>query len=217
MRVLARLLSLTCVVLLGLPPALAQTPAASRPDLRPRLQEVMRDTTQVQRYTHSGQKVAAFCANCHGMGGNSTSPDIPNLAGQNPLFLLDQIQQFADGRRKFEFMERLIRAMTADEILGISLYYAGQTVKPQPITDSQLVAQGKTYYDKICWRCHGDKGLGSETFARIAGQQPKYLTETLHRYRDGSARRADPVMAENTRQMKDADIKAVVAYLSSLQ
>ena len=45
------------------------------------------------------RKVAAFCANCHGEGGNSVKPDVPNLAGQNTAYLLDQVRQFSDGRR----------------------------------------------------------------------------------------------------------------------
>jgi cytochrome c553 len=51
-----------------------------------------------------GRKAAAVCAYCHGDGGNSVKPDVPNLAGQNTAYLLEQIQQFSDGRRRNEFM-----------------------------------------------------------------------------------------------------------------
>ena len=77
--------------------------------------------------------------------------------------------------------------------------------------------QGKIYYDKICFRCHGEQGRGSERYARVAGQQADYLSRTLKRYRDGSGGRIDPLMAANTRTMKDEDIAAVVAYIASMK
>jgi cytochrome c553 len=40
---------------------------------------------------------------------------------------------------------------------------------------------------------------------------------TLKRYRDGSSVRKDPLMAANTKTMTDADIDAVVAYVSSMK
>lgn len=163
-----------------------------------------------------GQKVAAFCANCHGQGGNSVQPGVPNLAGQNPAYLLEQVRQFADGRRKNLFMEGLMRALSNDEKTGVAVYYAAQQVQPQPVRDAALVARGKNYYDKSCFRCHGERGLGGDRYARIAGQKPEYLALTLKRYRDGSATRADPIMAANTRLMTDADIQAVVAYVASM-
>ena len=87
----------------------------------------------------------------------------------------------------------------------------------KPATNPALAAKGQDYYNKICFRCHGDQGRGNETIARIAGQQPVYLATTLKRYRDGSALRKDPLMTANTKTMTDADIAAVVAYVSSLK
>ena len=94
---------------------------------------------------------------------------------------------------------------------------AAQQVTPHPPADAALVARGKDYYSKICFRCHGEMGMGSAQYARIAGQQPEYLFITLKRYRDGSATRMDPIMAANTRNMTDADLKAVVAYVSTMK
>ena len=57
----------------------------------------------------------------------------------------------------------------------------------------------------------------SSQYARIAGQQRDYLRISLKRYRDGKGPRIDPLMAANTRGMSDADIEAVVAYVSSMR
>jgi cytochrome c553 len=201
--------------------AVAQTTraqASANVDLTARLKEAQANPKLADDLFKTGQKVASFCANCHGDGGNSTKPEIPNLAGQNPAYLLEQTRQFADGRRKNEFMEGMIKALQADEKVGMVLFYARQTVIPQKTSASAAtVAKGKEYFSKICWRCHGEDGRGNEKFARVAGQQPVYLTTTLKRYRTGVGARTDPLMAASTKLMTDADIDAVVAYVSSME
>ena len=198
-------------------PAHAQSAKATGDvDLSARLQAAQSDPKLNESLFKTGRKVAAFCANCHGEGGNSPKADTPNLAGQNPAYLLEQLRQFADGRRRNEFMEGMIKAMTADEKVGMVLFYAAQPVTPKPPTKPALVARGKEYYGKTCFRCHGEDGRGGEKFARVAGQQPEYLTVTLKRYRVGQGVRTDPLMAANTKLMTDADIDAVVAYVPSM-
>ena len=164
-----------------------------------------------------GRKVAAVCANCHGDGGNSTKPSVPNLAGQNPAYLLEQVRQFADGRRRYEFMEGMIRAMNSDEKIGMVLFYAAQPVTPKPVADAALLAKGQEIFGKNCFRCHGDMGRGNDQIARIAGQQTDYLRSTLKRYRDGPNTRANSIMTPNTKLLTDADIESLVAYVSSMQ
>lgn len=219
-----RPLALLAALLVASAP-LAPTPASAQTaktravdvDLRARLAEVQADPRLFDAMVQQGRKVAAFCANCHGEGGNSAKPDIPNLAGQNPAYVLEQVRQFAVGKRRYEFMEGLIKALSPDEMVGVVLYYTQQPVRPQPVSDAALAARGKAYYDKICFRCHGEQGHGTEQYARIAGQQRDYLRISLKRYRDGKGPRIDPLMAANTRGMSDADIEAVVAYVSSMR
>lgn len=194
-----------------------KSPTAPNLDLAVRLQEVEATPKLLDAAYKTGAKVAGFCANCHGEGGNSTNPDTPNLAGQNTSYLLEQLKQFADGRRKNPFMEGMIKALNPEERVGVVLHYAHQTVTYKPATNAALAAKGQEYYNKICFRCHGEQGRGDDRIARIAGQQPGYLALTLRRYRDGSGVRADPLMAANTKSMTDADIAAVVAYVASMK
>lgn len=186
-------------------------------DLAARLKEVEASPTLLEAARKTGAKVSQFCANCHGEGGNSMNPDTPNLAGQNTAYLLEQIRRFSDGRRKNEFMEGMIKALKADEKIGITVYYANRPVLTKPGGNAALIAQGKEYYTKVCLKCHGEKGLGTDRFARIAGQQSGYLTKTLQRYRSGSKDRIEPLMWQATGTMKDSEIDAVVAYVSSMQ
>ena len=206
------------LVLCMFQPVLAQTSKTRAPvDLSARLLEAQTDTRLADTLLSTGRKVAAVCANCHGEGGNSVKPDIPNLAGQNPAYLLEQVRQFADGRRRDMFMEGMIRAMNSDEKVGMVLFYSSQQVVHTPTGNAALAAKGQEYFNKVCFRCHGTDGRGSAQFPRIAGQQVNYLTETLKRYRAGGGKRADSVMVTNAKGMTDADINAVVAFVASMQ
>jgi len=198
------------------PAAMAQA-GRSKVDIDTRLQQAMADPKLADELYKVGRKVSAVCANCHGDGGNSTKPSVPNLAGQNPAYLLEQVRQFADGRRRYEFMEGMIRAMNSDEKIGMVLFYAAQPVTPKPVADAALLAKGQEIFGKNCFRCHGDMGRGNDQIARIAGQQTDYLRSTLKRYRDGPNTRANSIMAPNTKLLTDADIESLVAYVSSMQ
>ena len=104
-------------------PVLAQPAKDAAPagaDLGARVKAVQADPAQFEAAYKLGGKAAAVCALCHGNNGNSLNADIPNLAGQNPAYLLEQLRQFAEGRRRNEFMEGMIKAMDSDEKVGMS-------------------------------------------------------------------------------------------------
>ncbi|GEM_PF-389864 len=186
-------------------------------DARLRMKEAATQPTLAESLKTLGRKAAAVCANCHGEGGTSVSPLVPNLAAQSPAYLLDQMEQFADGRRKNEFMQGMIKAMKPDERAGVAMYYAGQKLAlPAPVASPQ-VEQGKVLYSRNCFRCHGTDGAGSETFARVAGQQAGYVAQSLKRYRTGTGPRVNELMAANTKLLSDADINALAAYVASMR
>lgn len=207
---------------LALALAAAQAPAQTDRGLAPgalstRLAEVQASPRLTDALLKTGRKVAAVCANCHGEGGNSISPDVPNLAGQNTAYLIEQMRQFGDGLRRNEFMQGMIRAMATDEKVGLALFYARQPVVPRAAGNAALVAQGEALFQRICFRCHGTDGLGNDKIARIAGQQNAYLANTLRRYRSGSGERVNEQMAENTRLLSDANLDAIVAYVAAMK
>lgn len=171
-----------------------------------------------QKAIERGAKLVGFCANCHGANGNSSAPEIPNLAGQNAAYLQEQMRRFVDGRRKDTFMQGLIKAMSETERADAVAFLSSQTMQPRPgsATPAQI-AEGQAYYGKVCFRCHGDKAMGEATVPRLAGQQPGYVVKSLRRYRDGTGERLEPVMAANTKMMSDAQIQAVAAYVASLK
>lgn len=190
---------------------------AAKFNLEERLSAVMKDTKTMEAAASSGKKVIWFCANCHGEGGNSKKPEIPNLAGQNPAYLLEQVKKFSDGRRRNEFMEGMIKALNDEEKVNIVAYFVSQEVKPHATSNSVQARKGHELFLKICQRCHGEQGRGNEKIPRIAGQQPAYLALSLKRYRDGTGERIDPYMAANTKMLSDDDINTLVAYVSGMK
>ena len=202
--------------------ATAPSPAASNPAAalplwaQEKLAESRRDPKAFDRYYKHGRKVADFCANCHGPDGQSVLPEVPNLAGQNTIYVLAQLVKFSEGKRKQFFMERLMLALTQEEKMAVAIFYTNQPPKSIPAPDPALAARGKALYDKGCHKCHGANGHGNEKNARLAGQGPEYLTANMRRYKDGSAARPDEKMSKAAKALTDDDIRALVAYIGSM-
>ncbi|MDR1849316.1 MAG: cytochrome c4 [Zoogloeaceae bacterium] len=180
-----------------------------------RLKEISSDPSALRSAQAAGRKASSFCVNCHGANGVSKLLDVPNLAGQNPDYLLEQTRKFGKGERKDPFMQGLIKALQEEEKIQISLFYASQN--PQPGTpDPAKVAQGKVVFLKYCHRCHGERARGDELIPRLAGQHEEYIVVAVTRYRDRTGERQDPQMSSAVAPLKNNEIKLVAAYLNSL-
>lgn len=197
----------------------ADKPAPPTPEaLREQMAQISQDPARLSAAVQRGQKDASVCRHCHGVGGNSVLPEVPNLASQNAGYLLEQMNKFVQGQRKSSaFMEGMIKALTPDERVNIALFLSQQPVAPKPDGKNAQSVAGKNLYAKLCVSCHGASGTGTHTIPRLAGQQVKYLEDSLKRYRSGNGERIDPRMAAYTRNLKDADIQNLAAYLSTLQ
>jgi cbb3-type cytochrome c oxidase subunit III len=182
-----------------------------------RIQQVMSSPHALEKAQIDGKKAAYFCANCHGDTGNSAYDYIPNLAGQHPGYLLNQIRKFADGRRQDDFMSGMIKVMKDEERFNIAIYYSAQTVQPAAANESAQAARGKEIFRSICASCHGPQGHGSQNFARLAGQHARYVSESLDKYRKGTKERNDPVMGSVARRLSDSDIAALAAYIPTMK
>jgi len=187
----------------------AQTPAHQR------LLALQADPVALRAAVEAGGKATFFCANCHGENGISKTGDVPNLAGQHPAYLLEQIRKFGTGERKDPFMQGLIKVLNDEERAQVTLYYASIKVPPNK-SDPALAARGKVLFDKLCVRCHGPEAHGHDRFPRLAGQQRPYLQRAITLYRDGTGVRNDKLMAIATSVLKDDDIVALTHYLTQL-
>jgi cytochrome c553 len=204
----ARPRHLLMLLLLG---AIGFQAQAQSPD---KLKVLMADPAGRAAAAEAGRKASSFCANCHGPDGNSTLPEVPNLAAQNPVYLLNQMQKFYTGERKNQWMEPAIKLLGENERMNIVVYYASRQVTP--VRSIAAVDAGRGIYQRVCTHCHGTEAQGGERYPRLAGQQTVYLVRALTDYRNRTGSRMAPEMLAMTAALKDADIKAVADYLSSL-
>ena len=72
----------------------------------------------------AGQAKAALCAACHGMNGISINPLWPSLAGQQPVYLANQIRAFRDGVRVEVTMQPFVANLTDQDVEDLAAFYA---------------------------------------------------------------------------------------------
>jgi cytochrome c553 len=180
-----------------------------------RIRALRNDQAALRAAVEAGRKASFFCVNCHGDNGVSRMLDVPNLAGQNPDYVLEQTRKFGNGTRKDEFMQGLIKLLSEEQKLQIAVFYATQHVPPGR-QDAALVKQGKQFYQQFCSRCHGNTARGNEIIPRLAGQHTEYLELSIGRYKKRTGERVDPLMFNAVVPLNSSQIKAIAAYLNTL-
>ena len=179
-----------------------------------RMKKVLADPAAVTTAITGAKKYTFFCEVCHGADGISQKGDVPNLAQQNSSYLLTQIDKFSRGQRKYKFMEDSMKLLTAEDKIDLAVYFSTRQVKP---AGNQTSAAGGVLFTDHCSVCHLAKAQGNETTPRLAGQQPQYLSQSIHRYRDRTGERIYEPMSAMTASLKDPEIQALTVYLSSLK
>lgn len=180
------------------------------------LDRISEDPAELERVVEAGRERAIFCNTCHGSDGSAERPNYPSLASQNPVYLLDQIEQFADHSREKEVMNVLAETFSNEEKINLSLYYANMELEPTDF-DADLARAGAEVYQLRCAQCHGSDGRGEEGYARIAGQQPEYVITVLEEYRSGDSPRRVSEMYGIASALEESEIEAVAHYAASLQ
>lgn len=74
-------------------------------------------------------KAQTTCFACHGVGGNSTNPAFPSLAGKDEAFLKQQLTDFKSGKRTGTTMPAMAASLTDADIKNLAAYFSQQKVK----------------------------------------------------------------------------------------
>jgi cytochrome c553 len=71
-------------------------------------------------------KAREVCQVCHGLDGNSPTPDYPKLGGQRQDYLAKALRDYKSGARKNPIMAGFAGALSAKDIDNLAAHYAAQ-------------------------------------------------------------------------------------------
>ena len=154
----------------------------------------------------AGEPLTAICGSCHGPHGVSPDPLVPNLAGQEPSYLVNAIKAYRSLERSHEDM---VTHKSDEEIENIAAWYSVQRA------DSSV--EHSTPADQViakCQRCHGRAaGESSMVIPRLAGQNRDYLLRVMKEYRDEE--RGNSMMHKMSAGYSDQLLAEIADYYAS--
>ena len=175
----------------------------------------------------AGEQAAVVhnCTWCHGTGAQGYMV-APRLAGQRPLYLLNQIRDFREHTRdnpfSRQYMWGAVAALGPQAARDLADYFA--TIPPKPANDGDrdLAARGRAIYMEgipeaniaSCYVCHGPNGEGVRDIPRLGGLAYFYLKERLEQWGQGYHSGVGTPMPVVARSLGPAEIEALASYLS---
>ncbi|HEY8878762.1 MAG TPA: c-type cytochrome [Roseateles sp.] len=181
------------------------------------------------RLAAQGAGAAAACSSCHGPHGEGqAAARFPRLAGLGAVYLREQLDSYADGRRQHPVMEPIAKALQVDQRRQAAAYFASLEVPPTPAPTrpapadtpaSRLALLGDEARQlPACANCHGRDGGGlGDSIPPLAGQPAGYLEDSLAAWREGR-RNNDPSgqMPRIAQALGPADAQALAAWFGAL-
>jgi cytochrome c553 len=157
----------------------------------------------------NGKALASACTKCHGADGNTTTPGVPSIAGQQLHYFVVAIQEYLSGVRKTDPMHSLLRRLSKLDMESLALYFASQTpaqrVAPSfgdPVAGEPLTA--------VCGGCHGPRGVSTDAATpNLAGQDARYLVNAIRAY---PKTRRHQGMEAYVSDLKKGDIDNIAAF-----
>jgi len=184
----------------------------------------------------AGATKAAVCGACHGVGGNSQNPEWPNLAGQSPAYVAEQLHLFKADIRVNPVMKPIVAPLTDQDIADLSVYFATQTPAGLEADPSYWKAGEKLYRKgdparqiPACGACHGPLGRGNvvAAYPALRAQHSVYTVKQLNDYAKdtrypgaAAGKPATPnvvIMATIAKRLTPEDIRDVASYLQGMR
>ncbi|HEY4338490.1 MAG TPA: c-type cytochrome [Steroidobacteraceae bacterium] len=184
----------------------------------------------------AGTLKSATCSACHGPNGNSTTAQWPKIAGQNAVYIAEQLQLFKSGVRVNPEMLTIAKTLSDKDIDSVAVYYQEQT----PVggeADPKMERAGENLYRygdpsreiPACTACHGPVGRGNALadFPQLRAQFADYVAKQLDGFASGArysgAKPGAPtsrngyMMATIAKRLNADDIKALGAYIQGMR
>lgn len=183
----------------------------------------------------AGSAKAPVCFSCHGPDGNSQNPVWPRLAGQNAVYIAEQLHLFRAGVRKNPVMQPMAAGLSDQDIDNLAVFFASQTPTGLEADPSYWKAGRALYLDGDaahgvpgCVACHGPLGRGNPAagYPALEAQQSVYVVSQLQSYANGTrysgpdATTATPnsiIMFDIAKQLTPEEIRDVASYVQGLR
>jgi cytochrome c553 len=183
----------------------------------------------------AGATKAAVCFACHGPDGNSQNPVWPRLAGQNAVYIAEQLHLFRAGTRQNPVMQPMAAGLSDQDIDNLAVFFAAQTPTGLEADPSYWKA-GRALYlhgDAArevpgCVACHGPLGRGNPAagYPALEAQQSVYVVSQLQSYANGTrysgpdATTATPnsiIMFDIAKRLTPEQMRDVASYVQGLR
>jgi len=69
-------------------------------------------------------KAETVCAICHGPRGIAALPNAPNLAGQQALYINEQLRNYRSGKRQNEVMNMIAKTLSDTDIVQLAAWFS---------------------------------------------------------------------------------------------
>jgi len=176
----------------------------------------------------AGEAKSQTCVSCHGADGIGTTPQYPNLAGQVPGYIADQLARFKSGARENAIMAGMVAGLSEQDMADLDAYYASLPAPTGAVPKEQAAAArrgGELYRGgnkskdiAACMSCHGPTGTGIPTrFPRVAGQKQEYMVTALQAFKSGERQSDGDIMNGIAFLMTQQDMEDVAAYMHALK
>ena len=73
-------------------------------------------------------KAEVACSLCHGHNGMASLPNAPNLAGQQAIYVSEQLRNYRSGKRQNEVMNMIANQLTDSEIAHLAAWFSAVKV-----------------------------------------------------------------------------------------
>ncbi|WP_419603386.1 c-type cytochrome [Thiolapillus sp.] len=169
--------------------------------------------------------VKAKCHLCHGEEGEASSAIYPRLAGQNRNYLVKQLKNFRDGKRKSDTMNEMAKDLKDDQIEALADYFSSKPALTHRVRDKGFAAVGEYLFKKgnrysgipACKSCHGEFGQGTDELPRLAGQHKRYVADQLQAFGERARTNDNAIMHTIASKLTEMEIEALALYVSGIK
>jgi len=183
---------------------------------------------QLMGDAEAGEAKSQTCVACHDANGAGTAPQNPNLAGQVPGYIADQLAKFKSGERQNAVMNGMAAGLSEQDMADLDAYYSSMPPIEGAVSEQEAEAarraeglyRGGDQSREVaaCMACHGPAGKGIPTrFPRISGQKQAYLVNQLKAFKSGDRPSDAEIMNTVSFMLTEQEMEDLAAYIHALQ